>query len=72
MNAQHADTVVSRPSMVNADLSTRQPAAVNAARESDELLDDDLEHVVGGLARIWVDRADVPQRAHGASGPNAV
>lgn len=40
--------------------SPAAPALCDAARDAagdtaGELLDEDLEHVVGGLARVWVD-----------------
>jgi len=73
MNAQQAETAVLRPVLVaDAILGPGQPAPGTSIRESGELLDDDLEHVVGGLARVWVDNAHISHGEHEASEQNAV
>jgi hypothetical protein len=56
----------------DAVLGACQPPMDAAARESGELPDEDLEHVVGGLARVWVDSAHFTPGMHGTAGPHAV
>ena len=69
MNTQEETTVLRPVLVADVILGSGQPSPGPAIRESGELLDDDLEHVVGGLARVWMDGASIPR---GESGPHAV
>jgi hypothetical protein len=56
------------PSAVCMSIGAPRADAPPPSTAAGELGDDDLEHVVGGLARVWVDHALAAPASYGAYG----
>ena len=57
MLPSHALTLGAAPATVVAGAASATSVALQAGAAAGELSDDDLEHVVGGLARAWFGHA---------------